>query len=140
MAQVPDSTVVWLYQLSSAEWSQGEYRLGVNEGQFVAWGVGAKKGSIEPEPGDRIVCWWAKTGSPEYGVIGWGTIHGETYGGGIRWMPHPPTERWSMSPLLSDELEAVVDKIRGGFKQATMFLAENDDAVELISAIRDADR
>jgi hypothetical protein len=138
-AQVSTSTALWIYQLSSGEWDQGEYRLGVTEGHFVSWGVGSKKGSLEPEPGDRIVCWWAKTGAPEYGVIGWGVIHGETYGGGIRWLPHPPTDRWSMSPLVSGELEAIVDKIRGGFKQATLFLAEDEDAMALISAIKAAD-
>jgi hypothetical protein len=44
-----------------------------------------------------------------------------------------------MSPLVSGDLEAIVDKIRGGFKQATLFLAEDEDAMALISAIKAAD-
>ena len=136
---MPEATAVWIYQLSSGEWSQGEYRLEVREGHYVSWGIGSKRGSRDPEPGDRIVCWWAKTGATEYGVIGWGTVHGETYGGGIRWIPHSPTDRWSMSPVQSDELDDVVNRIRGGFNQATMFLANDADALDLLAAIRSAD-
>jgi hypothetical protein len=77
--------------------------------------------------------------SPGVGVIGWGTIHGGTFNGGIRWLPHPPTNRWSISPVRSKEIEDLVDEIRGGFKQATLFLAEGDAAADLISAIREAD-
>lgn len=45
-----------------------------------------------------------------------------------------------MSPPCSDELESIVDEIRGGFKQATLFLAEGDNAIALIEAINAADR
>ena len=96
----------------------------MTEGQLVTWPVGSRKTSRQPRAGERIVCWWVKTGSPEYGVIGWGTIYGQTYGGGIRSTPHPPTARWSMSPLTSDKVEDIVDRIRGGMKQATMFCAQ----------------
>lgn len=133
-------SVVWLYQLSSSEWDQALYRLSVSEGERVAWPVGKKQTAREPEPGDRIVCWWAKTSAPEYGIIGWGVIDGESYGAGIRWHPRPPSDRWSMAPLTSPDLEAAIDKVRGGMRQATLFAAEGDDAVSLMAAIRAADQ
>ena len=88
----------------------------------------------------RRACWWAKTGATEYGVVGWGTYVGAAYGDDIRWIPHPPTDRWSMSPLCSDELEGIIDRIRGGFNNATMFLASPEDSADLTAAIKAADR
>lgn len=131
--------IVWVYQLSSAEWDQSAYRLSVSQGERVAWPVGRKQTKREPAPGERIVCWWAKTGAPEYGVIGWGIIDGESYGAGIRWHPQPPSDRWSMSPISSVELEKAIDSVRGAMRQATLFLAEGEKAVNLLAAIRTSD-
>lgn len=131
-------SVVWVYQLSSAEWDQESYRSSVAQGERVAWPIGRKQTAREPAPGERIVCWWAKTGAPEFGVIGWGVIDGESYGAGLRWHPQPPSDRWAMSPLTSPQLEAAIDSVRGRMRQATLFVAEEDKAVELVAAIRAA--
>lgn len=130
---------VCIYQLSSSEWGQGAYRLSVLEGSGVTWPVGKKQTELEPEPGDRIVCWWAKASAPEFGVIGWGVIDGSSYGAAIRWHPRSPSDRWSMSPLNSPELDSAVDKVRGGMRQATLFVAEGLNARQLVQAIRSAD-
>lgn len=132
-------SVVWVYQLASSEWDQESYRLSVSEGERVAWPIGRKQTAREPAPGERIMCWWAKTGAREYGVIGWGVIDGESYGAGIRWHPQPPSDRWSMSPITSPELEAAIDAVRGGMRQATLFAAEGVKALNLIAEIRAAD-
>ncbi len=134
--------VVWVYQLSTGDWDwdQNSYRLEVAEGERVSWPVGKKQTKREPQAGERLVCWWTKTNSFEHGVMGWGVLDGQTFGAGLRWHPYPPSNRWAMRPLLSDELEAVIDKIRGRMRQATLFAAEGDLAVELLDAIRDADR
>ena len=132
------STVVWLYQLSSAEWDQDSYRLEVAEGDRIAWPIRSKRSSLEPEPGQRIVCWWAKSGTLEYGVIGWGVVESTTYGTDLRWRAIPPSDRWAMSPITSREIESAVDKVRGKMRQATLFAAEGSLAVELIAAIRAA--
>lgn len=136
--------VVWVYQLSTGDWDwdQNSYRLEVAEGERVAWPVGRKQGTKrEPQAGERLVCWWTKTNSlKEYGVMGWGILDGQTYGAGIRWHPYPPSNQWAMRPLRSDRLEEVIDQIRGGMRQATLFLAEGDLAVELLDAISEADR
>ena len=134
-----DRSVVWIYQLSSAGWSQEEFRLDVRERELVSWPVGSSQSSELPRPGERIILWWAKSGAAEYGVIGWGTIHGESFGHGVRWLPHPPTDRWAMSPLRSPEIEAAVNEIRGSFKRLTLFRAEGSDAIALIEAIKAAD-
>lgn len=131
--------VVWLYQLSSAEWSQAAYRLSVSQGERVAWPVGRKQTKREPAPGERIVCWWAKTGASEYGVIGWGIIDGESYGAGIRWHPQPPSDRWAMSPLASPQLDTAIDAVRGKMRQATLFAAEGERALALLTSIRESD-
>jgi hypothetical protein len=131
--------VVWIYQLSSAEWDQDRYRLSVLEGERVAWPIGRKQTARDPAPGERIVCWWVKTGAPEHGIIGWGIIDGESYGAGIRWHPHPPSDRWSMAPLTSPDLETAIDAVRGRMRQATLFAAEGDKALGLIAAIRATD-
>lgn len=134
--------VVWVYQLSAGDWDwdQNSYRLEVAEGERVAWPVGKKQTKREPQAGERLVCWWAKTNAKEYGVMGWGVLDGQAYGAGIRWHPYPPSNQWAMSPLRSDHLEAVIDKIRGRMRQATLFVAEGDLAIELLDAISEADR
>jgi hypothetical protein len=132
-------TVVWIYQMSTKQWDQGSYRSSVAEGGHIAWPIGQKQTSRDPSPGDRIVCWWVKTGAPEFGVVGWGIIEGPAYGGGLLWNPRPPSDRWAMSPLISAELEDVVDRVRGGMRQATLYVAEGDIGRELLNAIRNAD-
>jgi hypothetical protein len=135
-----EDTNIWIYQLSSEEWSQSSYRSSVTEGGHVAWPIGRKQTKVDPEPGDRVVCWWVKTGAKEFGVVGWGVIEGAAYGGGLLWNPRPPSDRWSMSPLISPELEKLLDKIRGGMNQATLYLAKGGVARDLLMAIRNADR
>ena len=54
-------------------------------------------------------------------------------------MPRNPSDRWSMSPLRSTTVEAVVDRIRGKMRQATMFLATEEDGLDLLAAINAAD-
>lgn len=132
-------SVVWVYQLSSSEWDQESYRLSVSEGEPVTWPLGEKQAARQPAPGERIVCWWTKTGSAEFGVIGWGVVDRSSYGAGVRWRPKPPSDRWSMSPLTSPELEAAIDTVRGRMRQATLFVAEGANALRLIAAIRGAD-
>jgi hypothetical protein len=134
-----EDTVVWIYQMSSAQWDQASYRSSVAEGGHIAWPIGRKQTSRDPSPGDRIVCWWVTTGAAEFGVIGWGIIEGDAYGGGLVWNPRPPSDRWAMSPLISPELEDVVDQVRGGMNQATLYAAEGDIGRELLNAIRNAD-
>lgn len=138
MAKVAEP-VVWLYQLSTSDWDQNSYRIEVAEGERVAWPVGRKQTKRDPQAGERIVCWWAKTGSREYGVIGWGVLDGHTYAAGIRWHPYPPSNRWAMSPLVSAEVERIIDQVRGTMRQATLFAAEGELALELLAAIRTAD-
>jgi hypothetical protein len=84
------------------------------------------------------VCWWAKSGALEYGVIGWGVVESTTYGTDLRWRSAPPSDRWAMSPITSPEIEAVVEKIRGKMRQATLFAAEGALAVDLIQSIKAA--
>jgi len=45
---------------------------------------------------------------------------------------------WAMSPIASPEIEAVVERIRGKMRQATLFVAEGSLAVDLIQSIRAA--
>lgn len=44
-----------------------------------------------------------------------------------------------MSPLRSNEIENIVDNVRGSFKQATLFRAEGAEAIALINAIKAED-
>ncbi|MDQ3756533.1 MAG: hypothetical protein M3394_01625 [Actinomycetota bacterium] len=132
--------IVWLYQLSSKEWDQASYRLSVSEGERVAWPVGQMRSSREPLAGERIVCWWARKGAPEYGVIGWGVVEVTHYGSDIHWRPKPPSDRWAMAPINSPELDEAVKAVRGGMSRATLYVAEGTTAIDLIAAIRAADR
>jgi hypothetical protein len=118
------SMSVWLYQMSHRDWPPERYREEVWEGELSSWPAGKVIGGTNPEPGDSMVLWYARTGNPDPGMYGWGVVVGTSAiqrRKRIRWRPVTPSDYLKMNPLLDDETAAIVDQVRKGMPRATMW-------------------
>jgi hypothetical protein len=129
---------VWLYQMSEKTWPAAQYRAEIWEGGTVYWPsrqIRAK--GATPEPGDRLLCWYARTDAEAPGLCGWGVVLGfNDDREEIIWRPAAPADALKMRPLFDADLTARVDAIRGKFRQATMWQLDPDDAVYLLDRVR----
>ena len=125
----PAMSDMWLYQMSETQWPAGQFRATVWEGSTVSWPTGNVRSSDRPEPGDRLLCWYARTGASLPGVVGWGVVLGYSpERTEILWRPAPPTDALKMHPLFDDEIVDRVEGVRGRFRQATMWQMSRADA------------
>jgi hypothetical protein len=115
---------VCLYQMSHKDWPPERYREEVWERELVSWPAGRVIGKSEPEPGDSMILWYAKTGNPDPGLYGWGVIVGTSAIQNrkrVRWRPVSPSDYLKMNPILDDEIAGIIDQIRKGMPRATMW-------------------
>jgi hypothetical protein len=120
---------MWLYQMSETYWPAAQFRATVWEGETIYWPTGRVRSEDRPQPGDRLLCWYAPTGASLPGVVGWGVVLGYSSDREeLIWRPAPPTDALKMHPLFNDDVVKRVDGIRGGFRQATMWPMSTDDA------------
>ena len=101
----------WLYQMSGKAWAPERYREEIWEGDETSWPQGAVRGG-QPESGDSITLWYARSVSDDPGLYGWGVILGAREGV-IRWRPVAPSDYLKMDPLFDQKLSGLVDEIRG---------------------------
>lgn len=128
----------WLYQLSAEAWSPETFRYEIWEGKAWHWEYGQKRGGDAPKTGDTIVFYYTPSGCEDPGVYGWAVLqrcHEESKT--LYFVPAAPTNRLKMDPWW-DELKtrALVDRIRGPMKQATLFLIGKDEERELRAGVR----
>ena len=124
---------MWLYQMSQAEWPEAQFRLEIWEGGSVYWPTRRVVGKSRPQPGDRMVCWYAQTGAALPGLVGWGLVLAYMPDREeICWRPVVPSDELKMAPLFDNDLAIWVDKVRGRFKQSTMWQM-SEDAADFIS-------
>ena len=112
----------WLYQMSKDYFSHERYRSEVWEGiQVTNWTIGESKHKpSKVEPGEIVILFFAKTGAEEPGIYGWGIItffDKEV----INFRPVAPSDYLKMNPLWDTETSNIVDKIRRGMPQGTMY-------------------
>ena len=117
----------WLYQMSTDYYSHERYRAEVWEGTVVTnWTIGeSKRRPTEVQLGEMVILFFARTGAQDPGIYGWGIItffDGEV----INFRPSSPSDYLKMNPLWDDEVSGIVDRIRGGMPQGTMY--EIDEA------------
>jgi hypothetical protein len=112
----------WLYQMRADQYSHERYRTEVWEGNTVTnWSIGeSKRKPKEVQPGDTVILFFAKTGADEPGIYGWGiiTLFDKEV---IDFRPAPPSDYLKMNPLPEQEIIKIIDKIRGGMPEGTMF-------------------
>jgi hypothetical protein len=135
MAKLSD---MWLYQMSDEVWPEAQFRAAVWEGTTIYWPIGLVRDTdARPVPGERVVCWYAPTGSELPGLVGWGVVLGFSEARDeLVWRPSPPTDAVKMCPIFDDDLKEHVDNVRGGFPRATMWPVTVTEARYLAHRIR----
>lgn len=117
----------WLYQMASYQFSLTRYRTEVWEGTVVTnWGIGeSKRRPNNVQPGELIILFYAKTGTQDPGIYGWGviTFFDEEV---INFRPSSPSDYLKLNPVWDDEISDIVDDIRGGMPQGTMYEVDDD--------------
>lgn len=125
---------VWLYQMSADGYSPEEYRETVWEGEVTRWPAGNVRTSsrIKISPGDILIFAFAKTGTREPGLYGWGVVlKYKEEAGNIYFRPSRPSDYLKMNPIWDNEVSNMLDKIRGSMKQGTMWEVTSDDATNI---------
>ena len=112
----------WLYQMSTDYYSHKRYRTEVWEGTIVTnWTIGeSKRRPTDVQPGEIVILFFARTGAQDPGIYGWGTItffDGEV----LNFRPASPSDYLKMNPMWDKEVSDIVDEIRGGMPQGTMY-------------------
>lgn len=128
---------MWLYQLNQKDWRPEIFRYEIWERERWHWGYGQKRDAKDPAVGDTIVFFYAKSGGDDPGIYGWAIVERWDLGSNtLYFIPVAPTDRLKMHPWWDNEAKMVTDEVRGGMKQATLFLVPDDKISEIRSGIR----
>jgi hypothetical protein len=119
---------MWMYQLSQLIWPTDRFRLEIWEGERWRWNI-LKVQRMDPQRkgprrGDILVFYYAPYGGEEGGFYGWGVItdvYETEKGNFLYFRPVTPTNFMKMCPWNDDKSREIVDKIRGGFRQGTLW-------------------
>jgi hypothetical protein len=133
----------WLYQMNQEGpgWSPGLYRTTQREGRtettFKVWTI--RPSSERPESGDAVVFFFTPTGgeAADTGLYGWGVIMKARMterSKSITFRLAGPSDRLKMYPLWDGPdgpVKKLIDAIRGGMKQGTMWLMDEAQALDI---------
>jgi len=128
---------MWLYQLSQLKWPPSRFRVEIWEGERWRWDT-LKIQRLDPErkgpqPGDIVVFYYAPYGGQEGGFYGWSVIT-EFYEAETKYLyfrPVAPTDFMKMHPWNDEKSKEIVDRIRGGFRQGTLWYVPPEIADEI---------
>src|SRR5687768_15527340 len=127
----------WLYQMSARDWPPERYREEVWERQITQWPTGRVAGRSKPREGDLIVTWYAKTGSEDPGLYGWGVIvRFVTEFDQIRWQPVFPSDFLKLTPIYDEAIGRVITGIRGRVSQGTMWSLNRGQLSDIRSRVQ----
>ncbi len=107
---------MWLYQIRHDVWPPSRFRIEIWEGERWRWPMNSVAGGEDPEPGDRVVFYYAKTGATEPGFYGWAVVL-EAYENELYFRAVRPTDELKMHPWWDARAEKLADRIRGKMKQ-----------------------
>jgi len=113
---------MWLYQMNQRQWTPNSYRMDIWEGQRWAWGIGRKGTTGSPQPGDRLLFFYAPSGGEEGGFNGWAIVldcHDDERG--MYFRPVAPSDHLKMDPWWDDSARDIADLVRGKVKQGTLW-------------------
>jgi hypothetical protein len=127
----------WLYQISPSEWSPERYRFEIWEGERWRWLVGkiAKHKGDAPKAGDIVAFFYTPTGGTDPGFYGWAVVL-DWYDPAMTFRPAAPSDFLKMYPWGDAEALRLANKIRGNFKQGTMWRVSDDDVASPRAGIR----
>jgi hypothetical protein len=125
----------WLYQMTSNDeepWSPNEYRMEVWEGMPITWPVGKVIYRDQPRVarGDTVVFFFTKTRNEQPGFYGWGIVLEVVESKArnrIKFQVCPPSDFLKIAVVWDNQLEKLVDKVRGPMAQATMWALKDDE-------------
>jgi len=120
----------WIYQMAEdEEWTPEDYRLSVWEGQQVTWRYGkvVSRGGPELGAGDQVIFFFAKSRTRLPGICGWGVVI-KVYArkGEMTFRPVFPSDLLKMSPIWDNEIEHVINEVRGPNPRGTMWSVRDD--------------
>ena len=127
----------WLYQLNPKSWTPEVFRFEIWEGKHWHWGYGSKRSADVPGIGDTIVFFYAPSGGDDPGSYGWAVLERCDVDNKILYfLPVAPTNRLKMDPWWDDQVQEIVDRIRGAVPRATLFPVDLDEAKVIRAGIR----
>ncbi|AOO65000.1 hypothetical protein [Sulfurospirillum halorespirans] len=128
---------MWLYQIDQKNWNPARYRLEIWESERWVWHVGKiVHHGEEMNPGDTVVFFCAPSTGAEPGFYGWAIVlewkEDSQY---IYFRPTSPSDYLKMVPWWDTNAKNIADKIRGKFKQGTLWFIPQDLAKEINEGI-----
>lgn len=124
----------WLYQMNAEQYSHERYRTEVWEGTVTQnWTLG--KSTHRPKnvmPGGILILFYAKTVAIEPGIYGWGIItFFDKEAEEMHFRPTSPSDYLKMNPLWDDEINNIINQIRGGMPEGTIWKVDNGTLEQL---------
>jgi len=118
-------------------WNPERYRLEIWESERWVWPVGkAVRLENEIKPGDTVVFFCAPSTGEEPGFYGWAIIlewkEDSDY---MYFRPVSPSDYLKMVPWWDGDAKELTDKIRGNFKQGTLWYVLQEYADEMKKGI-----
>jgi hypothetical protein len=130
------TVAMWLYQMNQGQWSPNRYRLDIWERERWTWPVGRKASTNKPEPGDRVVFFYARSGGVEPGFYGWALVLGwDEDERSMHFRPVAPSDHLKMAPWWDAAAERIADAVRGKVKQWTLWEVRDEDWAEISTGI-----
>ena len=129
----------WLYQINQKSWTPNRYRIEIWENERWSWPLGTvQHGGTEIKAGDIVIFFYAPYGGDDPGFYGWAVITEYLEGDNpeILFKPVSPSNYLKMTPWWDEDAKSLVDKIRGGFKQKTLWIIDRPDLGKIRTGIR----
>ena len=127
---------MWFYQMSQEQWPPESYRLDIWENERWTWPVKTKRSKRNPQPGDRVVFFYARSGGVQPGFYGWGIVlDWREDPNRIYFRPVAPSDHLKMDPWRGKEADKIADDIRGPVKQGTLWPVSDNLATAISTGI-----
>lgn len=144
---------VWLYQMNADKslqdgsfYTPDDYQEEVESDDYLEWLTReVRPKELNPKAGDTIFYWFVRTGTDDPGLYGLGLIFSchkcpeyNTDYDCIEHMPVYPSENLSDDPIYDDEIQEIIDEIRGNQAAfATMFAIDDHHIQRLFAKIQE---
>ena len=117
--------------MRSSLWKPEKYRMKVWEHEKCEFKTGKIIPSDEkPKSGDTIIFFYVKTDTNEPGIYGWGIIlKYDKKEKNVLFRPTSPSDYLKMNPILGNDIENLINEIRGKTPRGTMWKVTDDQVI-----------